>query len=71
MPVDDLTKKIRQRAYALWEEAGRPSGLDKDHWLQAERECREAAAREQAEDDGATGQKESRRTRKSRPGRKN
>jgi hypothetical protein len=26
------------RAYALWEQAGRPSGSDEQFWLQAERE---------------------------------
>jgi hypothetical protein len=29
---------IRQRAYALWEEEGRPSGKDAAHWEQAARE---------------------------------
>jgi hypothetical protein len=26
---------IAQRAYEIWEEAGRPHGLDRDHWHQA------------------------------------
>lgn len=29
---------IRERAHQIWEDAGRPEGLDKDHWLQAEQE---------------------------------
>ncbi|MCP8895260.1 DUF2934 domain-containing protein [Shinella daejeonensis] len=29
---------ISKRAYALWEEAGRPHGLDAVHWAQAEQE---------------------------------
>jgi hypothetical protein len=29
---------IRERAYAIWEEKGRPSGKDLDHWLQAQGE---------------------------------
>jgi hypothetical protein len=29
---------IRQRAYAIWETAGRPDGRDCEHWLQAEAE---------------------------------
>jgi hypothetical protein len=29
---------IQQRAYAIWEEAGRPVGQDREHWLQAEAE---------------------------------
>jgi hypothetical protein len=35
---------IRARAYAIWEQNGRPSGLDKQHWEQAEREFLDAAA---------------------------
>jgi Protein of unknown function (DUF2934) len=30
--------ETRARAYALWEQAGRPSGRDEQFWLQAERE---------------------------------
>jgi len=26
---------IGDRAYAIWEREGRPSGRDRDHWLQA------------------------------------
>ena len=29
---------IRQRAYELWDEAGRPDGRQDDHWAQARRE---------------------------------
>lgn len=29
---------IRERAYALWEEEGRPEGRDVTHWLRAEAE---------------------------------
>jgi len=29
---------IRERAYAIWEEEGRPEGRDLEHWLQAETE---------------------------------
>ncbi|EFH12086.1 DUF2934 domain-containing protein, partial [Teichococcus cervicalis] len=28
-------ERIRQRAYALWEQAGRPHGQDEAHWHQA------------------------------------
>ena len=34
----DLTERIRQRAYAIWESEGRPHGLDHVHWLRAEAE---------------------------------
>lgn len=30
--------RIRQRAFEIWEREGRPEGLQKQHWLQAERE---------------------------------
>ncbi len=30
--------QIRDRAYALWEEAGRPEGQDMEFWIAAERE---------------------------------
>ena len=29
---------IRERAYAIWEQEGRPDGKDLDHWLRAEAE---------------------------------
>ena len=29
---------IMKRAYEIWGQSGRPHGLDKEHWLQAERE---------------------------------
>lgn len=28
-------KKLRRRAYEIWEQAGRPEGSDQDHWEQA------------------------------------
>jgi hypothetical protein len=31
---------LRKTAYRIWEEQGRPQGMDFDHWLQAERERR-------------------------------
>ena len=34
---------IRQRAYEIWEQQGRPLGLDKQHWEQAERELLESS----------------------------
>ena len=35
-PAADLDTGIRERAYQLWEAAGRPDGCDLEHWLQAE-----------------------------------
>ena len=37
-PMDDLERRIQQRAYELWESEGRPQGREQDHWQQAERE---------------------------------
>lgn len=33
----DVERRIRDRAYAIWLEEGRPHGRESDHWLQAER----------------------------------
>ncbi len=30
--------EVARRAYSLWETQGRPHGLDREHWEQAERE---------------------------------
>jgi hypothetical protein len=51
----DLTQKIRQRAYEIWEREGRPHGRDRIHWLRAEAEMRDARPPVQAPD--ATKQK--------------
>jgi hypothetical protein len=32
---DDREKQIRERAYALWEQEGRPEGEDLRHWVAA------------------------------------
>ena len=36
-------QQIAKRAYALWEQEGRPDGRDLDHWLQAEAELASSA----------------------------
>ena len=35
--------EIARRAREIWEQCGRPSGADVEHWLRAERELRESA----------------------------
>ncbi|NKL32935.1 DUF2934 domain-containing protein [Rhizobium leguminosarum bv. viciae] len=42
---------ISKRAYAIWEEQGRPDGRDDEHWRQAVAE-RDALERTQASSDG-------------------
>ena len=41
-------ERIRERAYAIWEQQGRPEGGREEHWEQARREI-------EAEGDGAQG----------------
>ena len=36
--MDEKRDRIRERAFALWEDEGRPESRDWDHWLQAEAE---------------------------------
>jgi hypothetical protein len=36
----DLEQEIREYAYQLWEEQGRPHGREIEHWLKAERSVR-------------------------------
>ena len=38
---NDREKKIRKRAYEIWEREGR-SGNPEDHWVRAERELRDS-----------------------------
>ncbi len=33
----DTTDRVRDLAYQLWEQEGRPAGRERDHWLEAER----------------------------------
>ncbi|WMT92884.1 DUF2934 domain-containing protein [Pelagibacterium sp. H642] len=36
--MTDLEQRIRERAHQIWEEEGRPEGLEQDHWERAARE---------------------------------
>jgi Protein of unknown function (DUF2934) len=36
--MSDKPNRIHERAYHLWEKAGRPEGRELEHWLEAERE---------------------------------
>jgi hypothetical protein len=46
----DRNERIAERAYRIWEEAGRPEGHDMEHWLSAEAELAEADPAEAEED---------------------
>ncbi len=47
----DRERAIREKAYALWEQDGRPHGRDLEHWLRAEAEI-SGEARTGVTDDG-------------------
>ena len=46
MARDDLLTLIRERAYLLWEQAGRPEGGDLEFWERARAQVEEEQARE-------------------------
>jgi hypothetical protein len=45
---DDREHKVRERAYALWETEGRPSGRHEEHWHRANSEFPVAPVEEAA-----------------------
>ena len=50
MARDDMLTPIRERAYQLWEQAGRPEGGDLEFWERARAQVeREQAARDQSD----------------------
>jgi hypothetical protein len=46
MTDSDREQEIARRAYALWEEEGRPEGREKEHWTRAEAEVAPGGAAE-------------------------
>jgi hypothetical protein len=36
-PSEEIEEKIRERAYAIWEQEGRPDGKHLEHWSRAKR----------------------------------
>ena len=54
MPHRDNDAAVRDRAYLLWEQAGRPVGHEHEFWAQAAREI-------EGEQDSADTEKDSRR----------
>ncbi len=59
----DIENRIRERAYEIWEEEGRPEGREAQHWQQAAGEIADAQ-RESRETAGKGGAKPSGTTRK-------
>ena len=52
--MSDMEQQIRERAYQIWEEQGRPHGREIENWLEAERSVRaqvEATAQDARADD--------------------
>jgi ElaB/YqjD/DUF883 family membrane-anchored ribosome-binding protein len=43
--TESQTERVRQRAHELWEQEGRPEGLQGEHWARA---CRELQMREKS-----------------------
>ncbi len=40
-PAQQITsEQIARRAYAIWEQQGRPVGLETQHWFQAEQQLK-------------------------------
>ena len=59
MPDRDLEQRIRERAFFIWVEQGRPEGRDKEHWQQAASELTPVptdAVQRAAPGDGAIGE---------------
>jgi hypothetical protein len=61
--ASDKEERIKQRAYQIWEEEGRPHGADLRHWLKAFEEIAAQHASAGKSDDGT---RASGRTRKAR-----
>ncbi len=38
--VQITTEQIARKAYSIWEQQGRPAGMDSVHWLQAEQQLK-------------------------------
>ncbi|MGQ3294634.1 MAG: DUF2934 domain-containing protein, partial [Shinella sp.] len=48
--IDERERRIKQRAFELWQREGSLDGRSLGHWLQAEREIEEEADEVVAED---------------------
>lgn len=61
---EERTRRIQDRAHALWEQEGHPHGRDAQHWSQAERDI---VAEDDAQAVRTTGSATERRARKPKP----
>lgn len=53
---DDREHKVRERAYALWEDEGRPAGRHAEHWQRASSEiAQDASSQPQGEPEAPEG----------------
>jgi len=52
---DDIEQAIRNRAYAIWEDKGRPDGEHLDHWRQAIKEVERVKETPETPADAAPG----------------
>jgi hypothetical protein len=54
-PMDaEIERRVRERAYAIWEQEGRPHGRDREHWERAHRAVADELAKAGAEAQEAT-----------------
>ena len=49
--IEGFEERVRQRAYQIWLEEGRPDGRDKEHWERAKAEIEQ---HQQEQDSGAS-----------------
>ncbi len=52
---EEFEQRVRERAYAMWEEAGHPEGRAEEFWVRARQELgdTQAAAEEETEEQDA------------------
>ena len=55
MARDDLLTLIRERAYLLWEQAGRPDGGDLEFWERARQQVEQEQAEAARDDEASAG----------------
>lgn len=50
--MDELSERIRERAYRIWLDEGQPEGREDAHWEQARREVQDASENPPGDDGG-------------------